>query len=129
LEGLGFKYSQSNVSEHSSTQHLKPIFVFEKVVSGFSEDNCNDKQKKSALIDKIMKWSKMTWADIMQSPKEQFGCEIIEKLKVPKPSFITEDIRILAFRFLGTDCRLIGYRDGQYFYVVWVDWTLQVYDH
>ncbi len=42
------------------------------------------------------------------------------------PSYITDDIRLLSWRF-GGGARMIGYREDQVFHLVWVDPNHGVY--
>lgn len=52
------------------------------------------------------------------------------RFKVPMPTCITEDINHLyVIRFSAQKSRLVGYRRGNVFHVIFVDIDLSTYDH
>ena len=50
------------------------------------------------------------------------------RLAVPLPPHVTPDVTILSFRTPG-EARMIGYRSGETFHIIWFDWKFEVYDH
>lgn len=113
-----------------STQHMKPIFSFEKMQrgTGFSIECC-DKDNQAAIATKLFELSQLTWADLSASGRHGLGWEKIEKsaIKAPLPP-LTEDVTIYAFRYNGK-APMLGYRDGRVFYVLLVDHNFTAYDH
>lgn len=79
---------------------------------------------------KLHKLSRMTWAEIKAADHRALGFEKIadSSLRVPVPSWAPRD-SMQSTRFNGNKCRLLGYRDGRTFLVVWVDRDLSLYKH
>lgn len=70
----------------------------------------------------------MTWGQIIQAPSGGMGTEPIPQNQIipPIPPHITPDITLLSWRF-GQGARMVGYREGEAFHVVWVDPNHHVY--
>ena len=82
------------------------------------------------LIKKLRTLSKMTWADIKRSGRHQLGSEIIDKnsLNVKLPAELSEDIKILAFRYYDKRA-FVGYRTGKIFHILYIDYDYTLYKH
>lgn len=108
---------------------LVPKFSFEHLRKTHCISNC-EKDEKVALIDRMHELSQMTWQQIQQAPRHGQGCEIIGRnsMKVGIPDVITEDTNILAFRFFGK-APMVGFRQDDVFYLVWLDRDFTVYTH
>lgn len=126
-----FGKSISAQTSPEDPDRLPPIFSFEhmKAGNGYSVDCCNG-DHKAALAARLFKLSQMTWLAIKQAPREGLGTEKIARnaIRPPIPSKITEDVHLLALRYNGR-APMVGYRDGRVFYIVFVDHTMDVYDH
>jgi hypothetical protein len=72
----------------------------------------------------------MTWLQIKQAPRHGLGTEKIARnaIRRPIPTKVTEDVDLLALRYNGMT-PMVGYRDGRTFYILFLDHTMDVYDH
>ncbi len=70
----------------------------------------------------------MTWGQIMQASRTGMGTEPIPQNQIlpPIPQHIPPDITLLSWRF-GQGARMVGYREGEVFQVVWIDPNHRVY--
>ena len=82
------------------------------------------------MLDKLRKLSSLSWRDIRQQERHGLGTEIIDRgsLKAALPAFITEEVRLLAFRAYDL-VPMVGYRSGRIFHVVWIDRAFKLYKH
>lgn len=113
----------------ASSEHVHPWFSLEHVHGDYCISCCQDSER-SALLSKLHRLSRMTWSEIRAADRKSLGFEKIpdSRLNVPVPRWVPSD-SMQATRFNGNRCRLLGYRDGRTFHVVWVDRTLSTYDH
>lgn len=86
--------------------------------------------EKVVLIDTLHIRSQMTCQEITHSGRHHLGHEKISRssFKATIPSFITEDVSLIAFRFNGK-APMVGYRDGATFHVIWINRSFNLYDH
>ena len=122
------KISIKNRSLREDTNAEYPAFSFEKLRKKYSLETF-EKNQKLSVLKVITQLSQITWADI----RRQSACyyETIKKrgLKVEIPSFMTDDQGLISFRTSGSD-RIIGYREGKIFYIVWIAGKNNpIYDH
>lgn len=110
-----------------SSNTKKPIFSFEYMVNNYCVDDC-EQNEKASLADALYRRSKLTWAQLSTAPHNKLGYEPIRKLNVPLPKNIKEDVTIISFRFCGKK-PMVGYRDKQIFYILFLDREFKVYDH
>lgn len=89
-----------------------------------------DKNEKLAFIGKLCRLGQLTWDEIQSSGRYQMGFEWIPQgqIKVPIPHGITEDVRIMVFRYNGKKA-MLGYRIGHVYYPFWLDTDFSAYDH
>lgn len=122
-----FGNSKSAKSDPEDYDKLPPIFSFEfmSAGNGYSVDCCNH-EHRSALASRLFRLSQMTWMQIKQAPRHGLGTEKIARASIPQKA--TEDADLLAFRYNGMS-PMIGYRDGRTFHVLFLDHTMDVYDH
>jgi hypothetical protein len=115
-----------NKARHPNS--LTPLISFRHVLHGYSPADCEMNELK-AFARKLCDWSRMTWQQIIQAPREGMGLETIAdtSLKRPAPR-ITPDQRVLSFRIHGI-VRMLGCRDGQTLHVFAVDRAGAWYDH
>lgn len=107
-----------------------PIFCFKYVHSDYDLNYCSSLEK-IALIEQIMRLSKMTWTDIQLAPKHGMGSEKINiaSLTASLPTIVTDDVRhLLALRFSGK-APFIGWRNKFIFHVFYIDRNFSLYKH
>jgi len=97
------------------------------LVAGFRVSDCQPADK-AAFAERLQAWGMMTWAQIMQAPREGLGTETIDRtsLQETPPNHVTPDVRLLAMRF-GRGARVIGYRDDEILHIIWIDPNHKVY--
>jgi hypothetical protein len=112
-----------------SPNQLRPKFSLEHLQKSHCLSLC-EKDEKAALADRLHQMSQLTWQQIQQADRHGQGSETIARtsLKVTVPSAITEDTPILSFRFCGK-APMVGFRQEEVFYVVWLDRAFDVYNH
>lgn len=106
-----------------STNELLPVFSF-----AWYQDNADCCKKLTVshygkALEKILKLSKMRWQDIQTNSRQRNGTEVISRneIKATIPREITEDVDFLSIRFHDDKGRIVGFRDGVVFHVVWFD--------
>lgn len=98
---------------------------------GFETAQC-DHQTRLDLLSKLRVISCRSWNDLEKVGKKSgFESLPINALKKPIPKDISLKgvNKLHVLRFNGQDARLIGYRLGRIFYIIFVDTKLEVYDH
>ncbi len=107
----------------------KPIFSFKYM--NYRRRYCismcqND--KKSLIIDTLLRFSQLTWREIKSLPKES-GFEKMPsyRFKVGLPEILTPEVSILVARYDGEGGRLAGFRDKDIYHVVLVG--TELYPH
>ena len=111
-----------------------PIFSLHHLRKDYCLSKCI-KDEKAAFADTLHKLSQMKWSDLNQAPKHGIGFEKIKRSAFNNeqciPSHITEDVKIIAFRFSGLKA-MVGYRDPvdrKLFHIVWLDRDFTLYPH
>lgn len=120
---LSFKYSIKHKNH-----------TIEKITS--SKEKCN--KIISNLLKKFEELSTLTWKELQNRPKEN-GYEMIpisefkisfENLK--KELKLSEDSKIIVFRFNNQKCRILGIRSNEcssILYIIGYDWDYSAYSH
>ena len=118
-----------NETASVSSQTMKPKFAFEYLQSSYCISKC-EKDDRAALSDALRMLSSITWAQIASAPKHGLGTETLHQSAIHAaiPACVTDDTRLLAFRFSGTKA-MVGYRTQEVFYVLWFDRDFTLYDH
>lgn len=82
------------------------------------------------MLERLRRISQRTWREIRQLDRHGYGTETIPRniIKPNLPSFLTEDVRLLAFRAYDL-VAMVGYRSGRIFHVIWIDREFKLYDH
>lgn len=110
-----------------------PVFSFRHLVSGYTIDDCLDKQERSDLLGKLSVMSQKTWSILDTSDHlHGGGFEKIprKKIKTPLPAIMTEDIdKLYVMRFNGLSSRIIGFRSQNVYHVTHIDTKLSAYNH
>ena len=106
-----------------------PIFSFEYLQAGWCIQDCQQ-EEKAKILERLRKISQRTWQDIRQLDRHGYGTEVINhnSLRVGLPQFITEDVKLLAFRAYDL-VAMVGYRKGRVFHVIWIDRQFKLYSH
>jgi hypothetical protein len=86
--------------------------------------------EKAAFADTLAKLSRLTWGEILRSSRQGLGHEKINRsaIKAAIPQHVTDDVNFIAFRFHGRK-PMVGYRDMEIFYIIWLDRDFTLYDH
>ncbi len=92
------------------------------------EDWCD--ADKIALVKHLAKLCTLQWNQIYSTQRHGFGSEKIsqESIRPTLPPHITEELSLNAMRFSGLK-PMIGYRDENIFYVLFLDHNFSVYSH
>lgn len=95
----------------------------------FSLNSC-DQEQKAALAETLRKLSQLRWQDIQASNRHKNGFEKIPQsaIRASIPKHVTEDVTLLAFRFWNF-APMVGYRDEEIFFILWLDPMFKLYDH
>ncbi len=108
-----------------------PIFSLEKLQAGPYCLSSLDQKGKADFAMAIFKRKDLKWSEIMQADRHGLGTEKIAKkaIKAPIPNFLTEDVdELLAFRFSGKK-PMVGFRQRDTFFVLWLDGDFTLYPH
>lgn len=117
------------VPEVDDSDLKPPVFSFEYLQTGWCIHDCQQ-EERSKMLDRLRRISQISWRDIRQQDRHAYGTETIDRgiLKVGIPSFLTADVRLLAFRAYDL-VAMVGYRKGRIFHVVWIDREFKLYAH
>jgi hypothetical protein len=124
------KFVQPKPAESGSDTQLYPIFSLRYIEKDYCLSLCQ-REEKAAFADTLHEISQRTWGEIRQIGRKQGGGhEIIARnaMRCSIPRHITEDVNFIAFRFYDR-ARMVGYKDGALFYIVWLDRSYLLYDH
>lgn len=112
-----------------SSNSKKPVFSFANIQSSHGLRECPEKDK-IALLDKLGQLSQITWQEIFQNDRHTTGQEKISasSIKEPIPSCVKTDTNLIAIRYNGK-APMIGYRENEVFYILWIDYDFEVYNH
>jgi len=106
-------------------------FSFQYLQKDYNLDNKKlQKDQKIQLLKKIVHISKCTWTELVLQNKKS-GFEKVNKTIIPNlPTIITDDIKNLyILRFSSQECRVIGFRQGVIYYILYIDPELKLYKH
>lgn len=120
---LSFKYSINNKN-----------YTIEKQTN--SREKCNKVIQK--LFDRLEEISKLTWKELQNRPKET-GYEMIpisefniNLANIKKCLNLSDDSKIIVFRFNNQKCRILGVRSAEcssILYIIGYDWDYSAYNH
>ena len=109
------------------------IFSFRYLQKDYGLDHKRlTKEYKLQLLSKLIRTTNMTWLQLELKNKRDGGLEKIPKncLKKSLPSVVSDDIdKLYVLRFASQECRLIGFRRGNIFFVLFIDPDLSLYNH
>lgn len=124
----GLNHTKKKASPNSNPD--KQFLSFRLDCQGkYCLNNCED-DEIVAFAKKMHLYGKVTWQEVYLSPRHGLGCEKIsrESSSVPIPSFVPEDVNILALRFKGL-AAMVGWRKDNTFHVLGFDRNFTMYDH
>jgi hypothetical protein len=111
-----------------SPEQLHPLFGLRHL----PRENLNScgRDDQAAFANTLSKLSQLTWAQIRTIDKYKLGFETIprQQLNIPLPPPVTDEVRILVFRYSGMKA-MIGYREKATFFPIWLDHNFSAYDH
>jgi hypothetical protein len=116
-------------SQSNPVEQQKPVFSLHYLNRDFCLSACN-RDEKASFADAMYKLSQITWNEVICSHRHGLGFEKISRdaIKSTIPEHLTDDVRMIAFRFHGK-APMVGYRDGNVFHVIWFDRAFTLYDH
>jgi hypothetical protein len=124
----------------SAAKESRPLFSFRYISqSAFCPKKCSHEQLKS-YADKLRILSDLEWSKIDSSPRELNGYELIPVKSLnggaSLPEIFAKHDSVCVFRFGGgggvaskTSGRIAGIRQGEKFYVLFIDRNFALYDH
>ena len=118
------------VAADADDSELKPpVFSLEYLQPGWCIEDCQQLER-AKMLQRLRQISQRTWRDIRQLHRHGYGTETIAhgSIKATLPSFLTEDVRLLAFRAHDL-VAMVGYRSGRVFHVIWIDRQFKLYNH
>lgn len=88
------------------------------------------KENKIQLLKKLAHITKSTWNQLILQGKKS-GFEKLSKSVISNlPSIVTEDVgNLYVLRFASQECRVVGFRRGVIYYILYVDPDLDLYKH
>lgn len=110
------------------TNDRHPAFCFRQTQYGFRWSDCDD-QDRNGFCGRIETLSQMNWQTMYNTVKNT----AIEK--IPQEAFLkqlppkTPGDRVFYSARGNGKARIIGYREGKVFHVVWLDRKGEMYDH
>ena len=121
--------TRDTVAEVDDSDLKPPVFSFEYLQAGWCIHDCQQ-EERSKMLDRLRRISQISWREIRQLDRHAYGTEIIDReiLKVGIPSFLTADVKLLAFRAFDL-VAMVGYRKGRIFHVIWIDREFKLYAH
>ena len=114
----------------ASSNDSRPIFNLEHLGGEYCLSRCTPEQRV-AFVDRMLALSRMTWGAIQQQPRHGLGSEIIQRNQLSRTNYppdLSDDVPILAFRFMGM-APFLGYRTDRMFTVLIVDPKMTAYKH
>ncbi|MDF9755158.1 hypothetical protein [Pseudomonas hunanensis] len=106
-----------------------PVFSLEYLQSSWCIQDCQQAER-ARMLERLRQISQRTWREIRQLDRHGYGTETISRgsIRAVLPSFLTEDVRLLAFRAFDL-VAMVGYRSGRIFHVIWIDREFKLYKH
>lgn len=110
-----------------------PVFCFKYLNTNVSMKKCNAELLRSFLI-RMNDLSNMTWQQIAQSDRHQYGWEMIPKKQIkPKLSkeIVTDDVKeVFVFRYTKDKRPFVAIKEGKLLHVLLIEGNFgDVYNH
>lgn len=109
-----------------------PVFCF-KYLQSNSIDECDNIFFRH-LIERAKKLADLGWVEINKSARHCFGYEKIELSKIKcrreLPSFVTKEVKLLAFRYSKQNLPFLAIRQENTLHVIFIETKHgDIYDH
>lgn len=85
-------------------------------------------QKSGTFLEAIHTRSAITWKEINTAPKTGLGWEKGDFIQRNRPTMALGKT-LMIFRMQGNQGRIVGFREGRVFNIVWIDSDLSLYRH
>ncbi|MHB8327846.1 MAG: hypothetical protein ACYDB5_10515 [bacterium] len=128
------KFSESNKIKQPETEKVKinydkekPVFSCIFLDKDYSIEKCTDEEKLSFLRT-IHILSQLTWEVLKQNNRHSLGYEKIAEVNCSLPPQITDDVKLIAFRFYNK-APMVGFRENQIFHIIFFDRNYKLYNH
>lgn len=108
------------------TDEFYPLISLDGLLKGFCIFDCSQ-QEQAAVAKALREISFRTWRELRQAPRKGVGYETIRNMNATVPPEAVGK-KIISFR-VSSIFRMIGYREGQVFRILWVDPNGSAYDH
>lgn len=112
--------------EGTSTDDFKPLFSLSYIAKGYCVKDC-EKEEQAAVALALQDISYLTWKELKNASRRGIGYENIYFISKTIPEIATKK-QLIAFR-IGKLARLIGFRERQTFFIIWIDTKGEVYKH
>lgn len=121
----------TRVAQPSYDQN-KPIFGFHNLHTTYCFNHA-DKDLRNEIINWINTLCNMTWDEIKKKPKETYGYEFIyhkrfKNTKI-KPLVHTEKYMVFRINNSNHNTRVLGYREEDKYYLLFLDVKGVLYNH
>ena len=103
-----------------------PAFSLKYIQQAYCISKCG-KEDQIAFLKAMFKRKATSWSHLSSCDRHGLGYEKIHRLNVQIPK-VAEGKAIIAFRFSGKK-PMVGFRERDIFYVLWIDRDFSVYDH
>lgn len=111
---------------------IPAVFSLRYIQQGnFCFDKMNH-QQKSDFAEALYKRRGCTWRELYTTDRKGLGTENIHESQInaPRPNFLKEDVdKYNVLRFSINPARIVGFREENIFYILWIDCKGDLYDH
>ena len=107
-----------------------PLWCFKHLRSNYSFENIQQQDAKR-LVEGFERRRDKNWADLMRGDAHNgiVACSVSAKLTKPLPLEFKSETTFLKFYVGKRNGRVVGFRRGRQFCVVWIDFQLDVTKH
>lgn len=118
--GVQGKLNSGEAKNRPALDH--PVFCFRYLRNGYGIDDLENDAKVS-LVDSLWRASQKTWIQLENTGHLKGGVEKIpasQLLVGLPPSLFDDRLQVYVLGFLGKVGKIVGYREGQVFHVIWI---------
>jgi hypothetical protein len=110
------------------TDSLRPVWSFRHLREPYSLDHVARLGKSQAVLESLWRRESLTWGELKLEDRKGLGWESAPKVVFKQVwPFPARDWMI--FRIANKGGRIVGYRDGRVFSIVWIDCEFTLYQH
>lgn len=122
-------YDQGNTAKvQESTDHLSPTYCLRHLQEPYALAHVEKLQKLRPVLDALAVRCQMSWGNLKQESHKGLGWESAPKIDFSKP-WPFPGRPWMIFRIGNNEGRMVGYRDGRTFVIVWLDCDFTLYKH